>query len=69
MIKKQKTLFLLPKALFNFLMIKKISIVDYGLGNIYSAKQSFLKVINDNDLNANVVITNKPEYGAIAYGF
>ena len=42
-------------------MIKKISIVDYGLGNIHSAKQSFLKVINDNNLNANVVITDKPE--------
>ena len=41
-------------------MKKKIVIVDYGLGNIISAKQSFLKVIRDKKLNAEVVISNLP---------
>jgi glutamine amidotransferase len=40
-------------------MLKKIIIVDYGLGNVLSAKQSFLKVIYDNKLNAEVKITSK----------
>ena len=42
-------------------MKKKVTIVDYGLGNILSAQQSFLKVTDDNKLNVDVVITNKPE--------
>ena len=41
-------------------MKKKIVIVDYGLGNILSAQQSFLKVIQDNFFDAEVVISNKP---------
>ena len=41
-------------------MIKNVAIVDYGLGNILSAQQSFLKVANENNLKANVIITNKP---------
>ena len=40
-------------------MKKKISIVDYGLGNVLSAQQSFIKVANDNKIKANVVITNQ----------
>ena len=42
-------------------MKKKIAIIDYGLGNILSAKTSFLKVINDNSINAEVIITNDPK--------
>tara|TARA_B100001123_G_scaffold49222_1_gene50246 strand:+ start:621 stop:1256 length:636 start_codon:yes stop_codon:yes gene_type:complete len=42
--------------------MKKIAtIIDYGLGNILSAKQSFLKVANDNNIDAEVIITNNPE--------
>ena len=42
-------------------MKKKVTIVDYGLGNILSAQQSFLKVIRDNSLEIEVVISNKPD--------
>ncbi len=42
-------------------MNKNVAIIDYGLGNILSAQQSFLKVANENNLKANVIITNKPE--------
>ena len=38
-----------------------IVIVDYGLGNIFSAQQSFIKSINDNNINAQTIITNKPK--------
>ena len=41
-------------------MKKKVVIVDYGLGNIVSAQQSFLKVIKDNQLDAEVIISNQP---------
>ena len=41
-------------------MNKNVAIIDYGLGNILSVQQSFLKVANENNLNANVIITNKP---------
>ena len=41
-------------------MIKNVAIVDYGLGNILSTQQSFLKVANDNNIKANVIITNQP---------
>ena len=41
--------------------MKKIIIVDYGLGNIFSAQQSFLKVIRDNNFKINVIISNNPE--------
>ena len=40
-------------------MAKKIAIIDYGLGNIVSAQQSFLKVSYENNLDAKVLITNK----------
>jgi glutamine amidotransferase len=42
-------------------MRKKIVIVDYGSGNILSAKQSFLKTSNDNNLNADIFISNNPK--------
>ena len=42
-------------------MIKNVAIVDYGLGNILSAQQSFLKVANDNNIKANIIITNQPK--------
>ena len=41
-------------------MKKKIIIVDYGLGNIVSAQQSFKKVIIDNNLDCEVIISNDP---------
>ena len=36
--------------------MKKIVVVDYGLGNIRSAEQSLKKVIDDNSLNAQAYI-------------
>ena len=42
--------------------MKKIAtIVDYGLGNIVSAQQSFLKVVQDNSLHVDVIISRDPE--------
>ena len=41
-------------------MKKKITIVDYGLGNILSAEQSFIRVIKENQINADVKISNLP---------
>jgi glutamine amidotransferase len=42
-------------------MKKKVVIVDYGLGNIVSAQQSFLKVLNNNNIDAQVIISNDPK--------
>ncbi len=42
-------------------MKKNITILDYGSGNILSAKQSFAKVIENNNLNAKVSISEKPK--------
>ena len=42
-------------------MNKKVAIVDYGLGNILSAYQSFLKVINDYNIDARAIITSNPK--------
>ena len=42
-------------------MNKKIVVVDYGLGNIISAQQSFLKIIKDNKITAEVIVSNDPE--------
>ena len=39
-------------------MKKQITIVDYGLGNILSAQQSFLKVSELNNINAEILISN-----------
>ena len=41
-------------------MKKNITIIDYGSGNILSAMQSFAKVIKNNNLNAEVVISGNP---------
>ena len=41
-------------------MNKKITIVDYGLGNTVSAQQSFLKVILESNLHAEVIISDLP---------
>ena len=41
-------------------MKKIISIIDYGLGNIVSAQQSFLKVSKDNKIDAEINISNNP---------
>ena len=39
-------------------MIKKLVIVDYGLGNILSAEQSFRKVSRERNLKSEILITN-----------
>ena len=41
-------------------MKKKVTIVDYGLGNAVSAQQSFLKTSYDNNFEAEVIISNQP---------
>ena len=41
-------------------MKKKITIVNYGSGNLLSAKQSFLKVTNLTNINAEIQISNDP---------
>ena len=41
--------------------MKKVVIVDYGLGNILSAQQSFIKSAFDNNLEADIKITNNPK--------
>ena len=38
--------------------MKQITIVDYGSGNVLSAQKSFIKVANDNNISANVLISN-----------
>ncbi len=38
--------------------MKKITIVDYGSGNVLSAQKSFIKVTNDMNLEARVVVSN-----------
>ena len=42
-------------------MKKNITIIDYGSGNVLSAKQSFAKVIETNDHDAEVNISGNPE--------
>lgn len=42
-------------------MKKNITIIDYGSGNILSAKQSFAKVIKTNEYDAQVNISRNPE--------
>ena len=41
-------------------MKKKLVIVDYGLGNILSAEQSFRKVSRERNIKSEILITNKP---------
>ena len=54
-----KTPYLLQKECYK-IMKKIITILDYGSGNIFSAKQSFAKVIQSNNLNAEVFISGNP---------
>ena len=42
-------------------MKKNITIIDYGSGNILSAKQSFAKVLKKNNLDAEVNISGDPK--------
>ncbi len=42
-------------------MKKKITIVDYGSGNLLSAKQSFVKVAHLKNINAEIQISNDPK--------
>tara|TARA_Y100001970_G_C14198637_1_gene839710 strand:+ start:227 stop:862 length:636 start_codon:yes stop_codon:yes gene_type:complete len=42
-------------------MKKKVTIIDYGLGNIVSAQQSFLKVVNENKYDAEIIVSNESE--------
>ena len=42
-------------------MKKNITIIDYGSGNILSAKQSFVRVIKNEKIDADVYISSNPE--------
>ena len=42
-------------------MKKKITIIDYGSGNILSAKKSFSRVIKKNKIDADVCVSGNPE--------
>ena len=42
-------------------MKKNITIIDYGSGNILSAKQSFVRVIKKENIDADVCISGNPE--------
>ena len=42
-------------------MKKNITIIDYGSGNILSAKQSFARAINKENIDADVCISGNPE--------
>ena len=37
--------------------MKKITIVDYGSGNVLSAQKSFIKITQDNNIEANIIIS------------
>ena len=39
--------------------MKKITIVDYGSGNVLSAQKSFIKIAKDNDIEVDVLISKK----------
>ena len=39
--------------------MKKITIVDYGSGNVLSAQKSFIKLAKDNNIEADVLISKK----------
>ncbi len=41
--------------------MKKITIVDYGSGNVLSAQKSFIKVTNENNIESKVLISNNLE--------
>ena len=37
--------------------MKQITIIDYGSGNVLSAQKSFVKVTNENNIEAKVMIS------------
>ncbi len=37
--------------------MKQVTIIDYGSGNVLSAQKSFIKVTNDNNIEARVIIS------------
>ena len=39
--------------------MKHITIIDYGSGNVLSAQKSFIKVLNENNIEAKVLISKK----------
>ncbi len=39
--------------------MKKITIIDYGSGNVLSAQKSFIKIAKDNNIEAKVLISKK----------
>ena len=39
--------------------MKKITIVDYGSGNVLSAQKSFVKIAKDNNIEVDVSISKK----------
>ena len=51
--------------------MKKITIVDYGSGNVLSAQKSFVKIAKDNNIEADVLISKKlnDKKGINRYGF
>tara|TARA_Y100000768_G_scaffold254582_1_gene193461 strand:- start:108 stop:779 length:672 start_codon:yes stop_codon:yes gene_type:complete len=57
--KEEKTTFLLQKA--NYKLMKLITIVDYGSGNVLSAQKSFIKVTNESKAETKVIISNNLE--------
>ena len=42
--------------------MKKITIVDYGSGNVLSAQKSFIKIARDNNIEADVLISYLSSY-------
>ncbi len=38
--------------------MKKITIIDYGSGNVLSAQKSFVKIANENNIASKVIISN-----------
>ena len=42
-------------------MKKNITIIDYGSGNILSAKQSFARVIKNENIDASICVSSNPE--------
>ena len=38
--------------------MKKITIIDYGSGNVLSAQKSFVKIANENNITSKVIISN-----------
>ena len=37
--------------------MRQVTIIDYGSGNVLSAQKSFIKVTNENNIEAKVIIS------------